>query len=276
MDVKEKMEFITGWIPRHLYLSVWHKMSPCPNLLDLIYQHTAFPFTQELTVTSLVLVSAYTLLLMVMLPEVPPPLPATFHFWVNHYIVHWLQKSRSKAPARATIKQGDRQGSDSRLQSVSYPHFTPLIPSITLSFDLSDSPLIPLLLPISVAARTLMLSRNVIFEGLQNPWLFKRTEWTFSNDGVYNTYLSLPCFQPKPHHIKCTVEIARGLIRDGINRVNDMLEKTKRVPLHCCLFYLHIIQQLNTWDMRDRYLSVMTVTAIYIFLYTQISQSYNC
>lgn len=73
-------------------------MSPCPNLFDLIYQHAAFPFTGELAAltAAVLLFSAYTLLLMQMLPEGLTRRPYLLHLGadhrVNHYIVRQLQK----------------------------------------------------------------------------------------------------------------------------------------------------------------------------------------
>lgn len=133
-------------------------MSPCPNLFDLIYQHAASPFTRELTAaTAVVLGSAYTLLLMLMLPEVWQGVSTCY---ISALITEQtaalstdFRKAGLRRADKAAIKQGEWQESGGQPQSVSCSHFTPLIPSISFSLFLHDSPLISSRPPISEAAR---------------------------------------------------------------------------------------------------------------------------
>lgn len=150
-------------------------MGACPNLFYLIYQHAAFPFTWELTAVTLV--SASTLLLMLMRPEVSQGLsPCYISVLITEYIIMQYYPSTSRKVLRLHSNRETNKGSDSRLQSISYSHFTHLVPSISFFFFLPESPRISSLQTISRRDQMifcLMVRHNVVFQGLKNPWLFK-------------------------------------------------------------------------------------------------------
>lgn len=153
-------------------------MGACPNLFYLIYQHTAFPFTWELSAVTLV--SASTLLLMLMRPEVwRGTSPCFISVLITEYTIMQYYPSTSRKVLRLHSNRETNEGSDSRLQSISYSHFTHLVPSISIFFFfLPESPRISSLQTISRPDQMifrLMVSHNVIFQGLKNPRLFKGT-----------------------------------------------------------------------------------------------------
>ena len=101
---------------------------------------------------------------------------------INHNIVPRLQKDRFETRWRGCNQTGRPKGiRQSAVISFLLLHFTPLVPSISFSFSLSESALISsrlcccrlaFFLP-ELMVFHLMASCNVIFEGLQNPWLFQ-------------------------------------------------------------------------------------------------------
>lgn len=167
-------------------------MGACPNLFYLIYQHTAFPFTWELSAVTLV--SASTLLLMLMRPEVwRGTSPCFISVLITEYTIMQYYPSTSRKVLRLHSNRETNKGSDSRLQSISYSHFTHLVPSI--SFFFSSYP-------------SLLASRRCKRLADRTRWYFvwwwaitlsfkdwkilgfSKGRWTFSNDSVYNPSLS--------------------------------------------------------------------------------------
>lgn len=184
-------------------------MSPCPNLFDLNYQHAAFPFTWELAALT-VAVLLFFCLHAAFNANAPwgfdkASLPAPSGRWSQSKPLHCpltSKKGRSKAGWQGCNQTGRPTGiRQPAAISLLLTFFTPLIPSISFSFFLPESPLISLLLPISVAARADDVSVwwRAVMLSLEDCKIFgfsRGTEWTASNDSVYNPRLALRCFHP--------------------------------------------------------------------------------